>query len=70
MKTKKTQTPSEPTTEQVQNAIANLDPRVTLRNLAFWLDLAIAQGRMFDALLKPDNNKEQEVSGNDTSRGE
>lgn len=58
MKTEKTQTPSEPTTEQVQNAIANLDPRVTLRNLAFWLDLAIAQGRMFDALLKPDNDKE------------
>lgn len=66
----KTTAPSEPTTEQVQNAIANLDPRVTLRNLAFWLDLAIAQGRMFDALLKPDNNKEQEVSSDDTSTGE
>lgn len=70
MKTEKTQTQTEPTIDQVQNAIANLDPRVTLRNLAFWLDLAIAQGRMFDALLKSDNNKEQEVSGDDASRGE
>lgn len=70
MQTDMTQTSSEPTTEQVQNAIVNLDPRVTLRNLAFWLDLSIAQGRMFDALLKPDNDKEQALPSDDAAAGE
>lgn len=70
MENNNTQVPIEPTNEQVQNAISNLDPRMTLRNLAFWLDLAIAQGRMFNELFKTLNHKEQEVSGNDTSSNE
>lgn len=67
MNTPKTHAPIEPTNEMIKNAIEKLDPRVTLRNLAFWLDLAIAQGRMFDAVLASSQDKEQEVSNNVTS---
>lgn len=70
MKNNKNHAPIEPTNEQVQDAISNLDPRITLRNLAFWLDLAIAQGRMFNELFKTPNDKKQEVSGNDASSNE
>lgn len=70
MSQEKTQTPSEPTNEMIKNAIEKLDPRVTLRNLAFWLDLAIAKGRMFDALLASSQDKEQEVSSDDASSAE
>lgn len=70
MNKEKIQSPSEPTNEMIKNAIEKLDPRVTLRNLAFWLDLAIAQGRMFDALLASSQDKEQEVSSDDTSSAE
>lgn len=39
-----------PTEEQVANAISNVNPDVVLRNLAFWLDVAIARGRWVDSV--------------------
>lgn len=39
-----------PTEEQVANAISNVNPDLVLRNLAFWLDVAIARGRWVDSV--------------------
>lgn len=39
---------SMPTTEVIEAAIANMNPDVALRNLAFWLDVCIARGRWYD----------------------
>lgn len=54
--------------EQAIDAIAGLNPDIVLRNLAFWLDVAIARGRWFDAQTLKENamfetpdNKESEV---------
>lgn len=53
--------------DAVNAAIANVDPNVVLRNLAFWLDVAIARGRWVDANMQedalptPENNQKSEV---------
>lgn len=39
-----------PTEEQIANAISNVNPDLVLRNLAFWLDVAIARGRWVDSV--------------------
>lgn len=58
---------SAPTNEQIVDAIANVNPDVVLRNLAFWLDVAIARGRWYDhisaqnALSKSEADNQPEV---------
>lgn len=57
--------------QKVHDAIAHVDPNLVLRNLAFWLDIAMAKGRFIDLIqqqaaesngvLTPDNNSESEV---------
>lgn len=42
--------PTVPTDDQVANAISNVNPDLVLRNLAFWLDVAIARGRWVDSV--------------------
>lgn len=36
--------------QKVHNAIAHVDPNLVLRNLAFWLDIAMAKGRYIDLM--------------------
>lgn len=36
--------------QKVHNAIAHVDPSLVLRNLAFWLDIAMAKGRYIDLM--------------------
>lgn len=59
------QSTNQPDEQQVINAIEHVDPNVLLRNLAFWLDVAIAKGRFIDMLMQsknavpsPDKDKE------------
>lgn len=62
--------------QMVEQAIVQCDPNVVLRNLAYWLDIAIAKGRHVDfvqqqaimeqqkkdnGVLTSDNNTESEV---------
>lgn len=57
--------------QKVHDAIAHVDPNLVLRNLAFWLDVAMAKGRFIDLMQQqaaesngvstPDYNSESEV---------
>lgn len=51
-----------PSIEDVHNAIANVNPDVVLRNLAFWLDIAVARGRWNDGNMMVDNSSGDALS--------
>lgn len=52
--------PAQATEEQVFNAVQNVNPDVVLRNLAFWLDIAIARGRFVDYMAHKQSDKSQD----------
>lgn len=59
--------PAQSTEEQVFNAVQNVNPDVVLRNLAFWLDIAIARGRFVDYMAhkQSENSQDNAVSAPD-----
>lgn len=59
-----------PSNAEIDQHIKSLDSNVVLRNLAFWLDLAIAKGRQIDferinELSQTSSDNEQTLSENE-----
>lgn len=49
--------------QQVINAVEHVDPNIVLRNLAFWLDIAIAKGRYVDMLIRQQEEQKLDPNG-------
>lgn len=61
----KTTSPEKTEEQKVHDAIAHVDPNLLLRNLAFWLDIAIAKGRYIDAISQMKQENGVSTSSND-----
>lgn len=58
--------PANDDAQQIINAIEHVDPNIVLRNLAFWLDVAIAKGRFVDAMIQ--KQQDNGVSSSDKDK--